>query len=416
MKRSLIFIGVLIFLVTLGGGLGYFQFVVKPEMIRHLILAAPPPPASIAVATPRVEIWAPRLPAIGTLRAVQEIDVAPQIGGAVVSVRVESGQDVEKGAHLFDIDNSVEQADLKNNLAVLKNAELALERQRQLIQGGNTAKANFDAAEAARDSAAAAVERVRAIIAQKMLTAPFAGRVGIRKLDLGQYVSPGTGLITLQQLDPIYVDFPVPEKSLGVLKAGQEIEAEVDAYPGQIFRGVVKTVDARVAQESRNVLVRGQIDNPKKQLWPGMFANVNVIAGVPQRVVTLPRTAITYSLYGESVFVVQPILPESGGAQAASLEGSALKVERRAVRTGDIRDDRVAIVAGVEPSETVVAEGQLKLRSGARVRIDTAARLDMPSGAAEGITNVLYRYLYPAAGIGQCREPFDPACRPSIRP
>jgi membrane fusion protein, multidrug efflux system len=379
MKRSLIFIAVLMFLVTLGGGLGYFQFVVKPEMIRHLILAAPRPPASIAVATPRVEIWAPRLPAIGTLRAVQEIDVAPQIGGAVVSVRVESGQDVEKGAHLFDIDNSVEQADLKNNLAVLKNAELALERQRQLIQGGNTAKANFDAAEAARDSAAAAVERVRAIIAQKMLTAPFAGRVGIRKLDLGQYVSPGTGLITLQQLDPIYVDFPVPEKSLGVLKAGQEIEAEVDAYPGQIFRGVVKTVDARVAQESRNVLVRGQIDNPKKQLWPGMFANVNVIAGVPQRVVTLPRTAITYSLYGESVFVVQPVLPESGGAQAASLEDATLKVEHRAVRTGDIRDDRVAIVAGVEPSETVVAEGQLKLQSGARVRIDTAARLDMPT-------------------------------------
>jgi membrane fusion protein (multidrug efflux system) len=375
-KRSIIFIAVLISLVTLGGGLGYFQFVVKPGMIKRFILESPRPPASVAVDTPRIETWAPRLPAIGTFRAVQEINIAPQIGGVVVSVRVESGEDVEKGAPLFEIDNSVEQADLKNNLAVLKNAGLVLERQRQLIQGGNTAKANFDSAEASRDSAAAAVERVRAIIAQKMLTAPFAGRMGIRKLDLGQYVSPGTSLITLQQLDPIFVDFPIPEKSLDALKPGQAIEVEVDAYPGQIFRGVIKTVDARIAQDSRNVLVRGQLANPKKQLLPGMFANVNVIAGAPAKVVTLPRTAITFSLYGDSVFVVKPVSPNAGGAQAAPVNGDApLIVERRAVRTGDIREDRIAISDGVEPGETIVAEGQLKLQSGARVRIDPAAHL-----------------------------------------
>ncbi len=133
MKRSVIFIAVLLFLTTLGVGLGYFQFVVKPGMIKHFILQAPPPPASVAVAVAEIETWAPRLPAIGSFRAVQQIDIAPQIGGAVVAVRVEFGQDVEKGAPLFEIDNSVEQADLKNNLAVLKNAELVLERQRQLI-------------------------------------------------------------------------------------------------------------------------------------------------------------------------------------------------------------------------------------------------------------------------------------------
>jgi membrane fusion protein (multidrug efflux system) len=236
------------------------------------------------------------------------------------------------------------------------------------------------AAEAARDSAAAAVERVRAIIAQKLLTAPFAGRLGIRKLDLGQYVSPGMALITLQQLDPIYVDFPVPEKSLGLLKPGQEIDLEVDAYPGEIFRGVIKTIDARVAQDSRNVLVRGQLDNAKKQLWPGMFANVSVIAGTPVKVVTLPRTAIAYSLYGDGVFVVKPVQPDAGGAQAAAVNGdAALKVERRAVRTGEIREDRVVILDGVEPGETIVAEGQLKLQSGARVRIDPAAHLELPA-------------------------------------
>ena len=380
MKRSVIFVSVLIFLLALGGGLSYFQFVVKPEMIKRFILEAPPPPASVAATKPLVEIWAPRLPAIGTLRAVQEVDIAPQIGGVIVSVRVESGEDVEKGAPLFEIDNSVEQADLKNNLAVLKNASLALERQRQLIQGGNTAKANFDAAEAARDEAAAAVERVRAIIAQKSLIAPFAGRVGIRKLDLGQYVSPGTSLITLQQLDPIYVDFPVPEKSLGVLNPGQEIDVEVDAYPGQIFHGVVKTIDARVSQESRNVLVRGQLDNGKKQLRPGMFANLSVVAGKPAKVVTVPRTAIAYSLYGDSVFVVKPASLDGGGAQAAPSDGdAALKVERRAVHTGEVREDRVAIIDGVTPEDTIVSEGQLKLQSGARVRINPAARLAPPA-------------------------------------
>jgi membrane fusion protein (multidrug efflux system) len=379
-KRSIIFIVVLAFLATLGLGLGYFHFVFKPGMIKAFITQAAPPPPSVAVTTAATETWAPQLPAIGTFRAYQGVDIAPQIGGVIVSVRVESGQDVEKDAPLFEIDNSVEQADLKNNLAVLKNASFVLERQRQLIQGGNTAKANFDSAEAARDSAAAAVERVRAIIAQKTLTAPFAGKIGIRKLDLGAYVSPGTSLITLQQLDPIFVDFPIPEKMLDLLKPGQTVDVVVDAYPGQTFHGVIKTVDARIAQESRNVLVRAQLDNKMRHLLPGMFANVNVVAGVPAEVVTLPRTAVSYSLYGDSVFVVKPVTPEGGGAQAAPIANDLpLKVERRSVRLGETRENRVAVVEGVAPGETVVMEGQLKLESGARVRIDPAARLDPPA-------------------------------------
>lgn len=368
-------------MAVLTGGLWHFQFAVKPGMIKQLILQSAPPAPTVAAAQAVAETWIPRLPAIGTFRALQEIDIAPQIGGAIVAINVESGQDVEKGTPLFEIDNTVEQADLKNNLAILKNAELALERQRELIQRASTAKANYDQAEAARDSAAAAVERVRAIIKQKRLTAPFAGRLGIRKLDLGQYVSPGTSLITLQQVDPIYVDFPIPENSLSALKPGQAIEIDVDAYPGEIFRGVIKTIDARIALESRNVLVRGQVENKKKQLWPGMFANVNVIAGEPQRVVTLPRTAVTYSLYGESVFVLNPEPPGIGGAQAA-LGTKALplmRVERRAVRAGDVRGDRVAIVEGIAPGDMVVSEGQIKLQSGALVQADTAAQLVPPA-------------------------------------
>ncbi len=376
MKRSIIFVAVLLLLAALGGGLGYFQFIVKPQMIKQFIAQAAPPPATVAVAPATEETWTPRLPAIGSFRAVQGIDVAPQIGGSLVAVKVESGQDVAKGTPLFEIDNFVEQADLKNNLAVLKNADLALQRQRELTNTGNTTKANFDSAEAARDSAAAAVEKVRATIAQKQLAAPFAGRLGIRKIDLGQYVSPGTSLITLQQLDPIYVDFPVPEKSLDVLKPGQTIDVTVDAYPGKSFRGVIATIDSRISADSRNVLVRGQFDNKEKQLLPGMFANVNVNAGAAQKVVTVPRTAINYSLYGDNVFVVVPAEPPSGGAQAATVSDDVpMKLERRFVHTGEIREDRVAVLDGVKAGEKVVTEGQLKLQQNARVRIDPNAAL-----------------------------------------
>jgi membrane fusion protein (multidrug efflux system) len=389
LKRAIVFSVVLLVLGGLSGSLGYFQFVIKPRMIKHFIAQATPPPATVAVAEAAADVWAPKLPAIGSFRAVQGIDVAPQIGGALVAVKVESGQDVEKGQPLFEIDNFVEQADLKNNLATLKNTDLALDRQRQLTLTGNTAKANFDTAEAARDSAAAAVERVRAIITEKKIVAPFSGRLGIRKMDLGQYVSPGASLITLQQLDPIYVDFPVPEKSLDVLKVGQTIEVEVDAYPGKIFRGAIATIDARVSPDSRNVLVRGQFDNKDKQLLPGMFANVNVIAGESAKIVTLPRTAINYSLYGDSVFVVVPAAlasagtpapPANGNAQAAPADGDGpLKVERRFVRLGEMRGDRVAILEGLKPGDKVVSEGQLKLQLNAPVRIDPNARLEPPA-------------------------------------
>ncbi|WP_395666349.1 efflux RND transporter periplasmic adaptor subunit [Methylocella sp.] len=379
MKRAFVFLTVLILLAALAGGLGYFQFVVKPQMIRQFIAQAEPPPTTVAVAPAQADSWTPRLPAIGSFRAFQGVEVAPQIGGVVVAVKVRSGQDVEKGAPLFEIDNFVEQAELKSNLAVLKNADLALERQSQLTRSGNTTKASFDAAEAARDQAAAAVERVRAVVTQKQIAAPFAGRLGIRKIDLGQYVSPGTTLITLQQLDPIYVDFPAPEKWLDRLKPGQEIEVTVDSHPGRVFRGKVETVDARVSPESRNVLLRGVLENKDKALLPGMFANVVVDAGEPKEVVTAPRTAVTYSLYGDSVFVAVPAPPPDGSAQAAAAaDDRPMKLERRFVRVGEAREDRIAILDGVRPGELVVTEGQIKTTDGALARVTRDTALTPP--------------------------------------
>jgi membrane fusion protein (multidrug efflux system) len=376
MKRAFLFLVVLLLFAGLAGGLGYFQFFVKPDMIKGFIAQAPQPVNAVAVSRAETTKWTPRLPAIGTFRAVQGVDVAPQVGGVVRSIRFESSQDVAKGAPLVDIDDSTEQADLKSNDAALKNADVALQRQRQLITGGNTPQANLDAALATRDQAAAASERTRAIIAQKAIVAPFAGRLGIRRIDVGQYVSPGTSLVMLLQLDPIYVDFSLPEQNLADLKPGQTLEANVDAYPGTTFTGTIKFVEARVNAETRNVLVRGEIVNHDKRLLPGMFANVNVLAGAPKEMVTLPRTSITYSLYGDSVYVLTPAPAKAGEAQAAAASPDQLfAIERRFVRPGDTREDKVAITEGIKAGELVVSEGQIKLQPNARVRIDPNAGL-----------------------------------------
>jgi len=375
MKRTFLFLFVLILLVSVTGGLGYFQFVIKPQIIKSFIAAAAPPPPAVAATEAALETWTPRISEIGTFRAVQGIDVSSQLSGTITAIHVENGQDVEKGARIFDIDTTVEEADLKNNLATLKNDELTLSRQSQLMSSGNAAKANLDSALAARDSAAASVEKVQATIAQKTIVAPFAGRLGLRRYDLGQYLSAGTSFITLQQLDPIYVDFPVPEQSIALLKPGQPLEVTVDGYPDKIFKGEIQTVDARVSQDTRNVTVRGLFANPDRVLLPGMFANVAILAGKPVETVTLPRTAITYSLYGDSVFVVVPASPASGGAQAAGQNDIAYKVERRAVKTGDVHDDRVAILEGVKAGEKVVTQGQLKLQAESPVRPDFEAKL-----------------------------------------
>jgi membrane fusion protein, multidrug efflux system len=380
-KRILLFTGVFLLLAGLIGGLAFVQFVFKPAMIKGFIAKAAPPPTSVAVTMAKTEEWSPRVPAIGSFRAVKGVEIAPQVGGVIKAILVDSGQDVKAGAPLFDIDTSVEEADLANNLATLKNAQLVLDRQEELTRSGNTTKANVDSAQAQRDTAAASVERVRALIAQKKITAPFAGRLGIRRVDLGQYVAPGTTLITLQELDPIFVDFPVPEQTLAELRTGQTVEVNVDAFPGRIFRGKVQTIDARVDQNTRNVLVRAIFDNKDDALLPGMFANLAVIAGTPQRIVTVPRTAVTYSLYGDAVFAVVPDeAGEPGSAQARPIAGDIpYKVERRFVRTGETRDGSVAILSGVKEGELVVSEGQLKLQSGARVRIDKKAGLVPPA-------------------------------------
>jgi membrane fusion protein (multidrug efflux system) len=387
-KRFFVF--VLFLIVGLLGGLAWFQLVFLPEMIRTAIQSSPPPVVTVSAEAAKTERWTPKLRAIGTLKAETGIDVTTQAAGIAKTIAFSSGDDVKQGALLVQLDDNVEQADLQSAQATLKNAESDLARQQDLFRRGTVAQSQLDQAIAKRDETAAAVDKIRATIAQKRITAPFDGKLGIRRVDVGQYVSPGQPLVPLQSLDDIVVDFPLPEQDISRVKVGQTVELRVDAWPGEVFSGTIDAVDARVNQETRTIVVRGRIANPDRRLLPGMFANLEVLAGEPQDVVTVPRTAITYSLYGDSIYVVKPA-PKSAeptppaatsstsDAQAAAATQTApaarepqLVVERRFVKVGDTRDGRAAISEGLKAGEEVVIVGQLKLSPGALVRIDNS--------------------------------------------
>jgi membrane fusion protein (multidrug efflux system) len=358
------------------GGLAWFNFAFKPAMIKTIMSSQLPPPATVTSETAKTEQWVERLTSIGTLVSSHGVDITSQLAGIVTDVYVQSGQDAERGAKLVQLDIAVELADLASSRAILQEAEVAFQRQTDLIAKKVTSEASVDIARAKRDTALAATKRIEAVIAQKTLTAPLTGRLGIRKVERGQYVSPGMTLVTMQALDPIRVDFPMPEQTIGKLRVNQDIEVSVDAYPNEVFKGKIESLDARVAQDTRTLLIRGSLPNRERKLLPGMFANVVVLVGAPRDVVTVPRTAVTYSLYGDSVYVVVPAAPSKG--QVAGAVEPRLVAERRFVKMGQAREDRVAVTSGVTSGEEIVTTGQLKLNPGAAIRIDNAQSLSRP--------------------------------------
>jgi membrane fusion protein (multidrug efflux system) len=360
--------------------LGYFQYYVKPALIKNAISGHPPPAISISTERARTEQWVGQVRSIGTLTAIRGVNVASQVAGLVMDILFESGNVVAEGASLVQLDDAVERADLESNQATLRQTQLDFDRQQELATRNVASESTLEAARAKRDTAAAGVERSKALIAQKNIKAPFAGRLGIRKVDPGQYVSPGTALVSIQALDPIRVDFTIPEQDIPLVKEGQTIELTVDAVPGTVFRGTVEVLDARLNADTRALMVRASLPNPNHKLLPGMFANVTVLTGPPKQVVTVPRTAVTYSLYGDSVFVVSEAEGSSDASEpnppaAGAARGQPLVAERRPVQVGEVRDDRVAVLDGIAAGDTVVTSGQLKLQSGAHVQIDNSAAL-----------------------------------------
>jgi membrane fusion protein (multidrug efflux system) len=360
------------------GGVGYFNLVFKPKMIGEFMAKMKPPAATVTAERAGTKEWIDRVQSIGTLIAIRGVDVSPEVAGIVKDYYFESGNDVEKGAKLVELDTSVEEADLLSEQAMLANAELDYDRQSKLVGRGAVSQATLDSTTAKRDQSAANVQKNEARIAQKNITAPFAGRLGLRLVEKGQYVKAGDPLVWLQSLDPIWIDFPVPEGDLGKLKIGAPIELGVNAYPGQVFKGEIEAFDARVAQDTRTLMVRGRLPNADHRLLPGMFANIAVLEGKPKELVTVPRTAVTYGLYGDSVWVVKEGPPEpekTASVGEVEVPPPQLTVERRFVRVGPSQGDEVAILEGVKAGEQVVTSGQLKLHPDAAIKIDNSKPL-----------------------------------------
>jgi membrane fusion protein (multidrug efflux system) len=372
-KRFLIAFTIIAVLV---GGLAYFQLVFKPQMIKQFLSSQTPPPSTITAEAAKSEEWIEQLPAIGTLIASQGVEIASQVSGIVTGLGFESGQDVPVGSKLVQLDIAVELADLASADAILREADVAFKRQTDLLSKAVASEANVDTARAKRDTAEASRNRTKALIAQKAILSPFAGRLGIRHVELGQYVSPGLAMVSLQALDPIWVDFPMPEQNVGKLHVDQTIELTVDAFLGKVFTGKVASLDARVSQETRTLLIRGTLPNPDRTLLPGMFANVAVLAGTAAKVVTVPRTAVTYSLYGDSVYVLKS---PNGQPAPAKPEDAVFIVERRFVKSGQVRQDRVAITSGLKDGEQIVTTGQVKLNNGSHVKVDNSQALVPPA-------------------------------------
>ncbi len=351
--------------LVLGGVFGYKAF--GHKMMMKYMAAAGSAPQTVSTVRVAPDSWQPEMRVIGTIRAMKGVDISPEVAGTVNTIQFESGDDVEEGKLLLRLQDGDDVARLHALEAAARLAELTLERNRKQLKAQAISQAAVDSDAAALDAAKAQAEAQRIMLEKKTLRAPFSGRLGIRNVDVGQYLTPGTPVVTLQQLDPIYVDFYVPEHNLPHLQAGQKASIRIDAFPDKLFEGEVSAINAKVEPNTRNVLVRAAFKNPEKQLLPGMFATVTLAMGQPRRYLTLPQTAITFNPYGSTVFVVQDKgLGPDGQKQLIAMS--------KFVETGLTRGDQIAVVSGLEEGEEIVTAGQLKLRNGTLVSINNSVQ------------------------------------------
>jgi membrane fusion protein (multidrug efflux system) len=332
----------------------------------------PKPPISVAAATAQEQPWQQQLPAIGTLKAIQGVDLTTEVSGTVKAVLFESGQKVALGQPLLELDSDLERASLAAAQASQSLARVEFQRGRTLVQRQSISKSQFDRLSSDLQQADASVAQLSASLAKKRILAPFAGTVGIRQLDVGAYVSPGTPVATLQDLSSLYVDFFLPEQSAPLLALGQPVQLTLAAYPEQRFSGEIVALNPKVESSTRNLQVRAQLPNPQGKLLPGMFANLAVLLPNPQPQVVVPETAVTFTLYGNALYVIRPAPAPKEGEEPPSTEDGepSLVVERRFVETGERRNGQVVVLKGLTAGEQVVTAGQLKLDQHSAVRIE----------------------------------------------
>lgn len=360
-KRMLIMLGAVALLIALLA-LGFFLH------IRQLMASSPKPaPQTVSATIIRKVDWQPHLSSVGTLVAVRGVDVTSEIAGLVRSIHFKSGQEVAAGQLLVQLNADADLAQLRalEAAAELAASVLARDRQQFAVQAISQAQIDNDAADLKSKQALAAQQA--ALVAKKTIRAPFAGKLGITSVNPGQYLNPGDKIVTLQTIDPIYVDFYIPQQQLGGLQVGQVLTLSSDAHANTAFAGKVSAISSKVDPATRNVQVEATVANPQRQLLPGMFANVHVEVGGKKQYLTLPQTAITYNPYGATVFVVHPAPPPKAGAPPP--KAGDLVVQQVFVTTGATRGDQVAVLTGLTEGQRVVTSGQIKLKNGSPVVI-----------------------------------------------
>lgn len=361
MKKMLFVVG-----VVLGTIFGWYG--IQKLLFIYFVSSYEPPPVTVSASTATANIWQSYLSSVGTLTAINGVDISAEVPGIVKEINFNSGQFVNQGDLLVQLDTSVEQADLKSNIAKLKLAQINFERYQTLQKKNAVSQAVFDTSQAELKEAEAAVEATQARIKQKTLTAPFSGKIGIRQINIGEYVAPGTAMASLQTLDPLYVKFNLPEQYLPLLYLNQPIEISVNTSEKKSIAGTITAINSKVDQNTRNILVQATIPNKNLELYPGMFALIKVWLKEQKNVVILPQTAISYSLHGDSVFIIK----DKGNGKKGKPN---LHAYRQYIEVGERRDNIVSILKGLKAGDQVVNAGQLKLQNGTHVVIDNSVEL-----------------------------------------
>src|SRR5882724_11483540 len=368
MVRWFIIVGTL--LAVLVGGLVYFNYF-RSKMIAQFFANNKPPPVSVSVAQAKSEVIPNLLTAVGELAAVHQVNVTSDVSGRITDIMFTAGANVKAGAPLVQLFDAPEQGDLANFKAQATVAQLSLDRAKQLAARQFGPQATVDQAQAAFDQAQAGIAKTEALISQKLVRAPFDGELGVRKVEVGQYLTAGSQIVSLTDLSMLYANFTVTEKDSGALKVGQTVRIKVDAYPGRTFEGKVTTIEPQIATDTRNIRVQATIANPDRILKPGMFASTTVVLPDKPAVITVPETAVDYTLYGDSVYLIDEKKAEDGK--------TSLVATRTFVQTGNRIEGRAEILKGLKQGDRVVALGQLKLQSGSAVTISTDPTPPIPA-------------------------------------
>lgn len=367
----------LVIVALLVGGLGYglwFFNEFRSKAIAGFFASNVPPPTAVAALPAEVGEQPRYLGGIGNLTAIRQVRVSPEVEGQVERILFEPGTTVAVGAPLVQLNDAPERADLASFEAQVLLAEANLRRTQRLAGRDFATQATLDQNQAQLAQAQAGIARNQALIDQKLVKAPFDGELGIREVEYGQYVGPGSNLVTLTDLDRIYVNFTVPEQARAQVRVDQDVETTVDAFPGETFTAKLTTVEPQIDPSTRTIKLQAKIDNDDHRLLPGMFANARIVLPVRPGVVTVPETAVTRTLYGDSVFIVREDGRDDKGQPR-------LKAEQSFVRTGETVAGRTAITQGVVAGDRVVASGQLKLQPGSQVRIVEDKALALPDRA-----------------------------------